>query len=198
MAKDPILREVARQWHLARIKKIWRDFVHARHLSPQQTTQFFDLLAKKDERIRQEDANLLNGDTGTDAKETEAKSAMAKEEAERQLKLLLGGDYAEYLEYNESTGPRSTLIDIQEHFAKAGVSLRASQTQSLLETLLDEQSLDQSVLDRMETVLSPEQHSELERFREESMALRALRSEAAIEMMKRNNKTDAPAPTPSS
>ncbi|MFN2604244.1 MAG: hypothetical protein ABR582_16005 [Gemmatimonadaceae bacterium] len=196
MAKDPILMEVARQWHVARIKKIYRDFVQARHLSPQQTKQFFDLLGREDGRTREESANLLSGDTGTDAKEAEAKSAMAKEELERQLKLLLGGDYAEYQEYNKSAGPRSTLIDIQEHFAKAGVSLRADQTQSLLETLLDEHSLDQSVLDRMETVLTAEQHKELERFREESMALRTLRSEAANEMMKRNNKTDAPAPTP--
>lgn len=195
MAKDPRLMEVARQWHVARIRKIYRDFVEARHLSPQQTNQFFELLAKEDARVREEAANLLSGNTGADQKEAEAKSAMAKAELERQLKLLLGGDYAEYEQYNKSIGARSTLIDIQEHFAKTGISLRADQTTSLLDVLLDEHFLNQSVLDRMEPMLTPEQHRELERYRDESTALRDLRAEAADEM-KRKNKSDAPPPSP--
>jgi hypothetical protein len=199
MAKDPKLKEVTRQWQMARIKKIYSDFVRARHLNPQQTKQFFDLLVREDLRTREAGANLLSGEereTGAD----EASSAAQKEEIEQQLKLLLGGkDYAAYEEYKKSTGARFTVLEVQEHFARAGTSLRADQANTLLQIMLEEGAFDQRVLDRMETVLTPEQSEALQAFEDTSRELRRIRIEAAEQMMQRknkNNRPETPAPSP--
>jgi hypothetical protein len=197
MAKDPRLKEVTRQWQIARLKKIYGDFVRARHLNAAQAKQFFDLLVKEDTRSREEAAKLLGGEenkTGPD----EPSSTPQKAEIEQQLKLLLGDNvYAEYEEYKESTGDRLTLLQVQEHFARTSVPLRPDQANTLLQSMLEEHGLNQSVLDRMETVLTPEQFEELERFQDVNREMLSLRTEAALEMMKRKNKNDTPAPTPS-
>ena len=197
MAKDPKLMEVTRQWQRARIKKVYGDFVRARHLDPQQTKQFFDLLVKDDMRSTEEGARLLGGEE----KEIDANkpsSAAQKEEIERQLKSLLGDQvYAEYEEYKQSTGDRFTLLQIQEHFARTSVPLRPDQANTLLQMMLEEHGLNQSVLDRMETILNPEQSEELERFQDANRELLTLRTDAALEMMNRKKKNDTPAPTPS-
>jgi hypothetical protein len=201
MAKDPKLKEVTRQWQVARIKKVYGDFVRARHLNPPQTKQFFELLVKDDTRTRDENERLLGGEKkDTDAGATEAQSATQKAEIERQLKLLLGDrDYAAYETYKQSTGARLTLLQIQEHFARTSVPLRDDQANTLLQIMLEERRLNQRIFDRMETVLTPEQYQELERFQEESRELEKVRIEAAREMMERKNSSDPPpsAPTPS-
>jgi hypothetical protein len=199
MAKDPKLQEVGRQWQVARIKKIYGDFVRARHLNASQTKQFFDLLVKDDTRTRDGAAKLLDAEN-TDARATESPAATQKAEIERQLKLLLGdNDYAEYETYKQSTGPRLTLLQIQEHFARTSVPLRDDQTNTLLQMMLEERYLNQTIFDRMETVLTAEQFQELRRFQEESGELENVRMEAAREMMERKNGNNPPAsaPTPS-
>lgn len=197
MVKDPKLNEVARQWHLARIKKVYRDFVRARRLNPQQTKQFFDLLLKKETRSREEAAQMLSGEEDGPGSD-KAASASQKTEIEQQLKLLLGkNDYAEFEDYKESTGPRETMLDIQEQFARTGTTLSADQAKTLLEMMLEAHGLDGNVVDRLETVLSPEQYEELLRFQRARDEMRNLRFEAATEMMKRNEKTNPPVPTPS-
>jgi hypothetical protein len=185
MAKDPKLKEVTRQWQVARIKKVYGDFVRARHLNPPQTKQFFDLLVQDDARTRDESAKLLDREKSeTDAGADEAKSATQKAEIERQLKLLLGdSDYAEYETYKQSTGARLTLLQIQEHFARTSIPLRDDQANTLLQIMLEERHLNQRIFDRMETVLTPEQYQELERFQEESREMEKVRIEAAREMM---------------
>lgn len=197
MAKNPKLKEVTRQWQLARIKKVYRDFVRARHFNPQRSKQFFNLLVKEDTRTREEAAKLLSGEEkGTDL--DNPSSAPQKAEIEQQLKLLLGeNDYSEYEEYKKSTGPRSTLLEIQEHLARAGTSLRADQAKTLLEIMLEEYDLNERVFDRMETVLTPEQYKELQRFENANSELLRLRADAALEMMNRKNKKDTPGPAPS-
>ena len=50
MAQDPKLKEIGDQWRSNRVKRIYGDFVKARQLNPQQTTRFFDLLAKEENR----------------------------------------------------------------------------------------------------------------------------------------------------
>lgn len=197
MVKDPKLNEVARQWHLARIKKVYRDFVRARRLNPQQTKQFFDLLLKEDTRSREETAQMLSGEENGPGSDKTA-AASQKTEIEQQLKLLLGkNDYAEFEEYNKSTSPRETLLDIQEHFARTGTTLSADQARTLLEMMLEAHGLDGIVFDRLETVLSPEQYEELLRFQRAREEMRNVRFEAASEMMKRKEKTHPPSPTPS-
>ena len=197
MAKDPKLKEVARQWQVARIKKIYSDFVRARHLNAAQAKHFFDLLVKDDARTREEADTLLGADA-TNAKAADAKSATQKAEIDRQLKLLLGDNvYSEYEEYKKSTGDRMTLLQIQEHFARTSIPLRNDQANTLLQIILEEHGLNQSVLDRMETILTPEQSEELQRFRETNSELQTLRTDAAREMMERNNKDNTPAPTSS-
>ena len=52
MTEDPKIKEVTRQWHSARLKQIYGDFVSERQLGPQQSKQFFDLLARDDCRAR--------------------------------------------------------------------------------------------------------------------------------------------------
>lgn len=195
MAKDPKLKEVTRQWELARIKKVYGDFVRGRHLDPQQTKQFFDLLVQEDTLTREETAKLLSGEE----KETtadEPSSAPRKAELEQQLKLLLGDNiYAAYQDYKKSTGDRSTLLQIQEHFATTSVPLRNDQANTLLQVILEEHDLNQRVLDRIESVLTPEQYEELQRFQNENRELQTLRIDAALEMMERKSKNDTPAPT---
>ncbi|HMG04776.1 MAG TPA: hypothetical protein VK581_04900 [Chthoniobacterales bacterium] len=202
MAKDPKLKEVTRQWQVARIKKIYGDFVRARHLNTPQTKQFFDLLIEDDARTRDESAKLLDQKKSeADAGAAGAKSATQKAEIERQLKLLLGeNDYAQYETYKQSTGARLTMLQIQEHFARTSIPLRDDQANTLLQIMLEEGHFNQRIFDRMETVLTPEQSLELEHFQEESLELDKARIEAAREMMERKNSSDPPAsestPTP--
>lgn len=197
MAKDPKLMEVTRQWQLARIKKIYRDFVRARHLDPHQTKQFFDLLVKDDMRSTEEAAQLLGGEE-KEAGANKPGSAAQKDEIERQLKFLLGDEgYAEYEEYKQFSGDRLTLLQVQEHFARTSVPLQPDQANTLLQIMLEEHGLNQSVLDRMEAVLTPEQSEELERFQDANRELLRLRADAALEMMNRKNKNDTAAPSPS-
>lgn len=194
MAKNPKLNEVTRQWQLARIKKVYGDFVRARDLNPQQTKQFFDLLVQEDTRTKDEGAKLLNGEE----KETTAdgpSSAPQESEMEQQLKLLLGDNiYAAYQDYKKSTGDRLTLLQIQEHFARTSVPLRHDQANTLLQAILEERDF-QRVLDRMESVLAPEQYEELQRFRDETREMQEVRIDAVLEMMERKNKNGTPAPT---
>lgn len=195
MVKNPKLKEVTRQWELARIKKVYGDFVRARDLNPQQTKQFFDLLVQEDTRTRDEAAKLLSGEE-KEATADESSSAPQKAEMEQQLKLLLGDNiYAAYQDYKKSTGDRLTLLQIQEHFATTSVPLRNDQANTLLQVILEEHDLNQRVLDRMESVLTPDQYEELQRFQDESRELQTLRIDAALEMMDRKNKNDTPAPT---
>lgn len=197
MAKDPKLKEVTRQWELAGIKKLYGDFVRMRHLNSQQAKQFFDLLVKEETRKREEGANLLSGGenkTGAD----EASSASQTADMERQLKLLLGDkDYAEYQDYKKSTGSRLTLLQIQEHFARTSIPLRKEQANTLLQIMLEERDFGQSVLDRMETVLTPEQSEELQRFRDQKLELEQVRIETVLDMRKRKDETSRPSPVPS-
>lgn len=195
MAKDPKMKEVTRQWELARIKKVYRDFVRASHLDPQQTKQFYDLLVQDDTRTKDEAARFLSGEE-KDTTAEEPSSAPRKAELEQQLKLLLGDNlYAAYQDYKKSTGDRLTLLQIQEHFATTSVPLRNDQANTLLQVILEEHDFNQRVLDRMESVLSPEQSEELQRFQDESREMQTLRIDAALEMMERKNKNDTPAPT---
>jgi hypothetical protein len=195
MAKDPRLKEVTRQWQRARIKKVYRDFVRARRLDPQQTKQFFDLLVKDDMRSTEEGAQLLSGDE-TETGANKLSSVAEKEEIERQLKFLLGDNgYAEYEEYKQSTSDRLTLLQIQEHFARTSAPLRPDQANTLLQIMLEEHGLNQSVLDRIETVLTPEQSQELERFQDANRQLLKLRTDAALEMMNRKKMSATPAPS---
>lgn len=197
ITKDPKLMAVTRQWQLTEIKKVYGDFVRARHLNPQQAKQFFDLLLKEDARSEEQGAKLLSGDEKETAA-AELSSAAGKADIERQLRLLLGDNvYAEYQEYKTSANVRATLLKIQEHFARTSVPLRNDQAKTLLQIMLEEHDLNQTVLDRMETTLSPEQAGELQRFREESREMQRLRIDAAWEMMDRKNKNDTPAPMPS-
>lgn len=194
MVKDPKLKEVTRQWQLARIKKVYGDFVRARHLNPQQTKQLFDLLVQEDTRTRDEAANLLSGEEKKTTAD-EPSSAPQKAEMEQRLKLLLGDNiYAAYQDYKKSTGDRLTLLQIQEHFATTSVPLRHDQANTLLQVILEEHDFNQRVLDRMEPVLTPEQYEELQRFQVENRELQRLRTDAALEMMERKNKSDTPAP----
>lgn len=196
MVKDPKLKEVTRQWQLARIKKVYGDFVRARRLNPQQTKQFFELLVKEDTRRRETGAKLLNGDekgAGAD----EPGSAPQKGDLVQQLKLLLGDNaYADYEDYKKSTGDRFTLLQIQEHFARTSVPLRNDQADTLLQIMLEEHDLSLRVLDRMETILTPEQHDELQRFWEANREMQRVRIDAAREMVERTKKNDTPVAAP--
>jgi hypothetical protein len=196
MAKDPKMKEVARQWQLAEIKKVYGDFVRSRHLDPQQAKQFFDLLLKEDTRSLEETARWLRAEEkGTRADDPDL--AAQKAEIERHLKLLLGDNgYAEYQEYKTSANDRKTLFKIQEHFARTSVPLRKDQANTLLQIMLEEHGLNQRVFERMETVLTPEQSDELQRFQDENQELQRVRTDAAAEMMTQKNKTDTPTPSP--
>lgn len=201
MAKDPKLKEVTRQWQIARIKRLYGDFVRARGLNPQQAKQFFDLLVNDDTRTKEEGAELLRGgEREVGANEAKAKSWTQEAEIEKQLKLLLGANnYAEYEDYKKTTGPRLTVLEIQGHFARTGAFLRADQANTLLQIMLEERDLNQPVLDRMKTVLTPEQYQELQSFQDENLKLQSVRIEAVLELMERKNSSATPpvAPAPS-
>lgn len=140
MTEDPKMKEVARQWHLARLKQIYGDFVKERKLSPQQSKQFFDLLTKDDSRARDADNHLFDEGEGS-AKEIEAQSEAQKAELERQLRMLLGDDnYAGYEVYKQTADDRSTLLQIRERLGSTGTSLRDDQAKALLETMMEERT----------------------------------------------------------
>lgn len=201
MAKDPKLKEVTRQWQIARIKRLYGDFVRAHRLNPQQTKQFFDLLVDEDTRTKEEAAELIRGgEREAGANEAKAMSRTQEAEIEKQLKLLLGANnYVEYEDYKKTTGSRLAVLEIQGHFARTGKFLRADQANTLLQIMLEERDLNQHVLDRMRTVLTPEQYQELQSFQDENHELQSVRIEAALDMMERKNSSATPpvAPGPS-
>jgi hypothetical protein len=219
MAEDPKMKEVTRQWQSARLKQIYGDFVRARHLGPQQSKQFFDLLVKDDSRAKDEDATLF-GDEGL-----EAQLAAQKAEIDRQLRMLLGdNDYAEYEAYKWTARDRSTLLQIRERLGSTSTPLSDDQANTLLQIMMEERASappvasdadrsesksnrekfaafleyteqyyeaqmdrNQRIRNRLETILSPEQSHELERFQNEYLEMDRVRVETAREMIGRQN-----------
>jgi len=195
MSQDPKLKEIGDQWRSNRVKRIYGDFAKARQLNPQQATQFFDLLAKEESRKRDEESSLYGGDGNEEAsaKQTEQQFAMQKADIERQLKLLLGdNDYAAYEEYKKTAPQRSAFLRIHEDLARNNTPLSAEQAEALLQIMLEEDS--QRILDRAETILTPEQRQELERFQDQQDEIERARIEAAREMVS-PNKSITPGPT---
>ena len=100
------MKQLIRQWQLAKVKQIYSEFVKDRHLSPLQTKQFFDLLVE--ERIQaKEQYQSLFGTGEADAGPTKATVeswTKQREEIERQLRMLLGdNNYAEFERYRGSS-----------------------------------------------------------------------------------------------
>ena len=226
MTEDPKIKDVARQWRFARLKQIYGDFVRGRQLGPQQSKQFFDLLARDDGRARDEDTHLFDEGQGS-AIENEARSAAQKAEVERQLRMLLGdNDYAEYEAYKKTADDRSALLQIRERLGGASAPLRDDQANTLLQIMMEERAQmppaasdvhrsesgsnrekfaaflesdfaeqyydaqmdrNQRIRNRIETILSPEQCRELERFQNESLEMQRVKLETAREMIGRRN-----------
>lgn len=143
MSKDPKRKEIVRQWHEAKLKHIYGDFVRDRGLSLLQTQQFFDLLSKESERARNEYTSLVNGDEDDAVSNGSLAPPLELEKADidRQLGILLGDDnYSAYRYYKRSASDRLTLLQFREQLARTSNPLRDEQAGSLLEVILEERA----------------------------------------------------------
>lgn len=128
---------------LALKRQIYADYAKSRGLSSQQAEHLFQLLTAKGDIQVMDDLTVTSGDGGNEensAANAEG-TALSIAEIDRQLQMLLGDSgYADFQEYQKTSGEREILGQIRKEFAGSDVALTSAQAKSLFEVLVEERA----------------------------------------------------------
>jgi hypothetical protein len=142
MMKDPKMKEMMRQQQTAVLKQMYGDFVKARHFSPQQADQFFNLLVEKQMGAMEEGMKAFDdGEKKAETTDSAGAQTLAdqKSETDRQLQMLLGdAGYSEYQAYEKTTGERMALTQMRQQLALNNTPLADEQATTLLQVMVEE------------------------------------------------------------
>ena len=127
------MKESFRRYEIGRLQLVYGDFLQDRQLSPEQSTQFLDLLFDQESRDMEDGTRFLSGDQDA------GPSPLTKAEMDREMKALLGDDAFEKFEaYDRTTTERLAVAEVREELNRTSAPLEEEQADTLLQIMIEE------------------------------------------------------------
>jgi hypothetical protein len=168
MLEDPDMKKMMRQQQLVMMDTMYGPLFKELGLSPEETEKFKELLIDGQMKGVEGAGALFSGDRDP-AERAEAIKAMGEQQKQldEQLKTFLGDErYAQYKDYQESMGERTSLDQFQNQLAGGQNPLTEEQSGQLLALMKEERKNSPSIFgkdpnampdpDQLEAMLSEE------------------------------------------
>jgi hypothetical protein len=131
--EDPQMKESFRQYEVGHLQQVYGDFFRDRQLSPEQSTQFLDLVFDQESRDMEDGTRFLSGDQDA------GKSPLTKAETDREMRALLGDDaFEKYEAYDRTTNERLAVAEVREGLSRTSAPLEEGQADTLLQIMMEE------------------------------------------------------------
>lgn len=129
MMKNPKMLDAIATQHMAVLKPMYADLLKQLKLTPDETKQFFDILAAQTAKSMQSGMKMLSGDK---------KAGDEIKSAQEEMKAFLGDRYPQYETYRKSLPDRMQLTQINSQMAARQTPLRPDQSNGLLQIMQQE------------------------------------------------------------
>ena len=139
MMEDPDTKKLIREQQRMMLDQLYSPLIKQMDLTPEEATQFKDLLADNMMKAAEKATSFLGG--GSSTNRSQMLSAVAEEQKnfDEQLRGFLGETrYAEYKEYQQTVGERTQLNLYQQQNAGGASALTEQQTEQLLGFMQEE------------------------------------------------------------
>ena len=139
MMQDPDTRKVLRDQQRIMMDQMYAPLVKKMGLTPDEATQFKDLLADNTMKASEAASSMFGGQPSTNHTETLNALTASQKTFDEQVKTFLGDDrYAQYKDYQETVSER-TLLNQFKLQAGSDYNLNDQQTEAMLTFMKEEQ-----------------------------------------------------------
>jgi hypothetical protein len=144
--KDPEMKKMMQSQQKAVIgpmlEKQYSQLIQQLNLTPEQATQFKDLLEKKMLAAAEMGVSLVGGNVSAAERDEMTKQMKEQNDAyEEEIKQLLGGDnYTSYKDYEKTLGDRMAISQFRDQYANTGMALNSGQEEQLLKAMQEERN----------------------------------------------------------
>jgi hypothetical protein len=139
MMEDPDTRKMIRAQQRMMMDQMYAPLVKKMDLTPEEATQFKDLLADNTMKAAEKASSMFGGLGSTNSADTFKAMTAEQKTFDEQIKAFLGDDrYAQYKDYQETVGERTLLNQFKQQ-AGSDYNLNDQQTEALLTFMKEEQ-----------------------------------------------------------
>lgn len=139
MMEDPDTKKLIREQQRMMLDQLYNPLIKQFGLTPEEATQFKDLLADNMMKGAEKATSLLSGGASTNRAEMLTALTAEQKGFEEQLRSFLGETrYEQYQDYQQTVGERTQLNQFRQQFSGGETSITDAQSEQLLALMREE------------------------------------------------------------